>query len=315
MGKKGRQSAGFGSKAKRAAFAMEWQSLASEVTLSRGANRQKQSQKTATAKERPKLRLNHLQNMLQERLHHDRLEDAAQRHHKRNPPPKSSTPLLSHDDAYRETGLVLLCVKALAPVLQDYIAAMGKDSTHYYLSLLPGKTLTALSVELSTRGLWKTDDMVYVVSHHAHLSRLVICGNNPANSTITSTGVSNVLLLQPTRKHVPESWEDDNDECIEEEVLMRRLQRLDLRNMPSLPSETVLAALLQSSVTHLSLCGSLDYQSGLDFLEIFKSHHLKVLDVTNCVWMTPGLVLRVRQNHPLLLLLHGCELLEEKQKT
>jgi hypothetical protein len=123
--------------------------------------------------------------------------------------------------------------------------------------------------------------------------------------------VNNALLLQPKRKYVPESWEDD-DECIEEEVLpMRRLQRLDLRNMPHVvQSETVLS-LLQSSVTHLSLCGSLNYQSGPDFLEHFKSHYLKVLDVTNCSWMTPGLVRRVCQKHVTLQLLHGNEL-EEK---
>ena len=311
MGKKGRQSAGFGSKAKRAAFTMEWQSLALEVTSSRGAISQQKESKSAIAKDRPKLRLNHLHNMLQERLLHDRLEDAAhrQRHHKRNAPPKSNTPFLCHDDSYGETGLALLCVKALAPVLQDYVNAMGTERTHYYLSLLPGKTLTALSVELSTRGLWKSDDMLYVVSHHAHMERLVICANDPANSTITTTGINNALILQSERKHVPESWEDD-DGCIEE-VPMRRLQRLDLRDMPHVPSETVLA-LLQSSVTHMSLCGSLDYQSGPDFLEHFKSHHLKVLDVTNCSWMTAGLVRRVRQKHGTLQLLHGCQL-EEKQ--
>jgi hypothetical protein len=309
--KKGRQSDGFGSKARRAAFNIEWQSMASEVPLSRGKMDNKQA--VQVAKERPKLRLNHLHHILQERLHHDRIEDAAQRQRKPKVDSKKSPPSPcfiydnddDDDDAYRETGLALLCVMALAPVLQDYISSIGKERTHYYLSLLPAKTLTALSVELSLRRLWKSEDMVYVVCHHAHITRLAIWLPPPHHSKIPT--IDKMLLLQPEQRLVPECWEDYDDACLVDNGFIRRLARLELRNVPALKSETVLS--LQSSVTsHLSLSGSMDWIEGPNFLENLSSAtNLKVLDLSECLWMTRRLLLIFRHKHPNVRLIHELD--------
>jgi hypothetical protein len=329
--KKGRQSNGFGSKARRAAFCTEWQSLASEVPLSRGTKKQSQTAQVLVAKERPKLRLNHLEHMLQERLHHDRIEDSAQRqhnHHKskmRMQSKDASSPCLIYDDddndddnCYRETGLVLACVKALAPVLQDYIRSMGKERIHYYLSLLPGKTLTALSVELSKRDLWKSDDMIdVVISHIAHISRLAIW--LPPNDSKISN-IDKALLQQqqqqqqqPKRRLVPESWEDDDDACLVDDVSIRRFTRLELRNIPSLKSTTLLCLLASSFTTHLSISGSMDWIEGPEFLDNLSNNitittNLKVLDLTKCAWMTPTLLLKFHHKHAnVQLLIHELE--------
>ena len=324
--KKGRQCGGFPSKAMRAAYYTEWQALASEVDL-RGRSTKKQSLvKTQQSQERPKFRINYLQNVLQERLHHDRLEDRARRQSqtrtsrmentaKQRPNTKQPTPFNTydeHDDDFREDGLVLLCVKALAPVLQHYIDSMGRDDVHSMLSLLPGKTLTALSVELSLQGLWTSKDILYAVAHHSHLTRLAICLSN--NSCITHTDLEEALLLQtssfpyPPRRVVPDSWEDEAMfEEAQEANTVWRLQRVELRNMPQISAETVLS-LITSHTTHVSLIGSLNPTSGLQVvLECLAldDHCLQLLDVSNCDWVTSEL-LRLVEPNVLVLKAEGC---------
>jgi hypothetical protein len=90
--------------------------------------------------------------------------------------------------------------------------------------------------------------------------------------------------------------------------ILRLVARLELRNVPALKSETVLS--LQSSVTsHLSLRGSMDWIEGPNFLENLSSAtSLKVLDLSECLWMTRRLLLNFRHNkHPNIRLIHGLE--------
>jgi len=329
--KKGRQCGGFPSKAMRAVFSTEWQSLASQVELSKrrhthhvmsGSSVKQQSQ------ERPKFRLTHLQNVLQERLQHDRLEERARRQSQRmtdaarkqdsvtlTPPPFNTYD--EHDDDYREGGLALLCIKALAPVLQEYIDSMGRDGVHYMLSLLPGKTLTALSVELSLRNLWTSKDALYVVTHHAHISRLAIYvkgSNNSSNNNITEEDLEEALVMSQSssimnqqQRVIPESWEDEVSQEEEDECkTLRLLQRLELRNFPQLSTETTLS-LISSHTTHLSLYGSLNPTSGPQVLEKLASSEncFQLLDVSNCDWVSFEL-LRLVEPNVLHLRAEGC---------
>ena len=315
MTKKGRQSGSFGSKAKRAAFMSEWQSLVAENRSTTSSNvgwSERQTQSTIH-KERPKLRVTHLQNMLQERLHHDRMQDRAHRQQQRRrgatagsvnatdvvvEKDRTSTKQQQrciiydneHDD-YRETGLVLLCVQALAPRLQEYITEMGHEAVHHCLSLLPGETLTALSVELSTKNLWHKDEVFKVVCEHAQITRLSLsCANN-----MSDTALCRVLTQKSgVRRHVPDSWEDcETNSFFEDDITYCRWQRLELKDLHT-NSTKVLEALLKcsGSLTHLSLENSLDYESGPEFVKQLASTSacLKVLEVSLCPWFTPRLV-------------------------
>lgn len=329
--KKGRQSGGFGSKAKRAAWSLEWQALASEVhttSRNRASSRgpTKQTPPTTIA-DRPKLRLTHVQHILQERFHYDRIEDAAHRQRSTIQKQKATvqkvqSPLVIYDnehDEYRERGLVLLCIQSLVPVLHEYLNAMGKEALHAHLSLLPAKTLTALSVELSVRGMWTSLDLIYCVTHHAHISRLAVwLSPNKRMVDINDALLWQPLsmLLQEHHRPVPESWEDAVDEQPPQHdyFVTRRLQRLDLRNVCEIDNETP-QSLVSSTGTHVSISKSLSIHSGPQFLENLPRDSLQVLDVSDCSWVTQNMLLKVQELYPNLqeLCAEGCELLQEDE--
>lgn len=215
----------------------------------------------------------------------------------------------SQYDDYREDGLTLLCIKALAPVLSDYIISLGRDKLHYLLSFLPGKTITALSVELSAKGLWNKD-VLYVIAQQPHLSRLVV--SLSPNDAVTEEDLEEALVFQPESsltnpyRVVPESWED---ECIADMPLpgmdegdvhqsnntIRHLQRVDLRNMACMSSET-LVSIITSQTTHVSLDNVLNSTSGPQFIDkvVNGDFQFHVLDVSNCAtWMTAELLVRL----------------------
>lgn len=347
--KKGRQCGGFPSKAMRAAYCTEWQSLASEVELRKirrthdnNKNINTTTKPQQSLSERPKFRLNHLQHVLQERLQEDRLQDRARRQSQNSMTRATTKQTASHKatttqpefntydgkcDDYRESGLAYLCIQALAPVLEAYIDSMGRDEVHYMLSLLPSKTLTALCVELSTRNLWNSKDVLYVVTHHAHLSRLCISLN--ANDNTSQQDLEEALVFQPSltilnqqqqqQRVVPDSWEDEallNEEEEEEHskhaaAARRLLQRVELRNMPQLSAETVVSLLLSGTTTHVSLINSLNPTSGPHFVEYLATtsdHQFHVLHFLSCDWMTEELLLRLEENGvcSLLLQAQGC---------
>lgn len=315
--KKGRQCGGFPSKAMRAAYFNE------QVERCKWHQHPNSVVKAKHSQERPRFRLNHVKNVLQERLQHDRLEDRARRQSQRtrihDTPVKKKEAIPfntydKHDDDHRERGLAMLCVKALAPVLQHYIDSMGREEVHGMLSLLPGKTLTALSVELSLHGLWTNRDVLYVVARHSHLTRLAICLPNTNASSITREDLEDALLLnasssflRPIRRIVPESWEDEAmlEEARETNTVWR-LQRVELRNMPQLSAEIVLS-LITSHTTQVSLVSSLNPTSGSQVLECIAlgDYCLQLLDVSFCNWVTSEL-LNLVEPKVSLLRAEGC---------
>jgi hypothetical protein len=325
MGKKGKgkQAGNFSSKSMRAAFCTELQALANEVEIrsSRSAGRRKKQQSSPPInKERPKFRLTHLQNVLQDRLHEDRVEDRIRRQSRNrnvslaNQKIDSKTTSAIHtqlntydgdDDDYREKGLTLLCVKALAPALNEYIMSLGRKKTHSLLSLLPGDTLTSLAIELSTRKLWTNKDVLYVVTHHAHISRLVICLSDSDTKNFTSEDLEEALVLQPSstwrHRKVPDSWEDDGVWEEEEQltgIVIRNLnlQRIELRNIPQLSAKAALS-LISSSTTHCSLFNTLNPTSGPELVEelIQNQYIFEELVFSHCKWLTNQMLQKLGQ--------------------
>jgi hypothetical protein len=324
MGKKGKgkQAGNFPSKSMRAAFCTEWQAIANEVDLrsSRSAGwRMKQQSPPPFNKERPKFRLTHLQNVLQDRLHEDRVEDRIRRQQRNrnvslaNQKMDSKTSVVhtqlntydGDDDDYREKGLTLLCVKALAPALNEYIMSLGRKKTHSLLSLLPGDTLTCLTIELSTRKLWTNKDVLYVVTHHTHISRLVICLSDSDTKNFTSEDLEEALVLQPSstwrHRKVPDSWEDDRVWEEEEQltgIVIRNfnLQRVELRNIPQLSAKAALS-LISSSTTHCSLFNTLNPTSGPELVEelIQNQYIFEELVFSRCKWLTNQMLQKLGQ--------------------
>lgn len=328
MGKnKGRQCGGFPTKAMRAAFTTEWHTAANSVELNRGRRNNNANKNSTSSLTRPKFRLSHLQNLVKDRIYEDRLVEQRvrralqqQAHDSTTANVNTTTTLqqntnrntLMYDsqyDDYREDGLTLLCIKALAPVLSDYIISLGRDKLHYLLSFLPGKTITALSVELSAKGLWNKD-VLYVIAQQPHLSRLVV--SLSPNDAVTEEDLEEALVFQPESsltnpyRVVPESWED---ECIADMPLpgmdkgdvhqsnntIRHLQRVDLRNMACMSSET-LVSIITSQTTHVSLDNVLNSTSGPQFIDkvVNGDFQFHVLDVSNCAtWMTAELLVRL----------------------
>lgn len=318
--KKGRQAGGFPRKSMRAVFRAEWQALVNEVEEegSRSAGKgmeQPQPSPPPLNKERPKFRLTHLQNVLQDRLYQDRVEDRASRQQRnRNVSPANqrmdckmsvmSTPFNTYDgddDDYRENGLTLLCVKALAPALNEYIKSLGRKKTHSLLSLLPGDALTSLAVELSTHNLWTNKDILYVVTHHAHISRLTICFSESNTKNFSSEDLEEALVLQPSsarrQREVPDSWEDEG--VWEEEdqgIVVRNLQRIELRNIPQLSAKAALS-LMSSFTSHCSLSKTLNSTSGPELVEglVQNEYCFQELSFSHCKWMTNQMLRKLDQ--------------------
>lgn len=294
----------------KAQFRMEWQSRLAEDA----AERQKRKKRSAAAapKERPKLRLQSLQLMLQERQHEDQLEGKAirqknsriaGRHQQVSEP---GWLVHYHDADYgteyqpKSSTLQSLCLQVLAPCLPNYLDALGESTLHHYLSLLPGPALTALSVYIS-KSIGMNDALVGLLNQ-THATRLSIVAPTIDDETdgcwkaLTKEGLE---ALVPTwgQGHdalVRDSWEDPDNHT---EQLQwrgcRRLERLELGNLPHLTVDS-LEQLLEkcSGMTHLGLSGSCAYESGPEVLWRLPVWlpRLEFLDVSGNPWVTENLL-------------------------
>jgi hypothetical protein len=317
---KGRQSGGFASKAIRAQFRTEWQDRVVEDASDRY---RRKPNPTTIVKERPKLRLQSLRHMLQEREHDDQVEHKAIRQKnsllaKRGQhisPPGGL--LYYHDDEYgrdyRSNGrptLQSLCLKALAPVLPNYLEVMGEAALHHYLSLLPGPALTALSVYIS-ESIGMSNSLVGLLNQ-TQVTRLSIVAPKNDEETdshwraLTKHGLE---ALVPTWGHftdstVRESWEDVSSD--EEERWQwtgcRRLERLELGNLPHFSLEG-LEKLLEkcSALTHLGLSGSCACESGPELLWLLPDWlpQLQFLDLSGNPWVTENLLRKLFDDYSL----------------
>ena len=325
---KGRQCGGFANKAQRAQYQSEWKERLAEDAADRW---KRKSKSVSNVRERPKVRLQSLQHILQERQHDDQAEHKSirQKHSTMAKPGHASQPgelLYDRDDdygkEYRSIGqsLQALCLQALAPVLPTYLDQVGESTLHHYLSLLPGPALAALSVYISG-SIGMSNSLVRLLNQ-TQVTRLSIVAPKNDDETdshwmaLTRQGLESLV---PTWGHVSDSvvrdsWEDANAD--EEELWQwrgcRRLERLELGNLPHISLES-LELLLEScsALTHLGLSGTCAYESGPEVLWRLPDWlpHLQYLDVSGNPWITEILLRRLFEEyslrHPQILWIKG----------
>lgn len=194
MGKgKGHQAGGFASKAMNRQFDLEWRE---QLPLQRKRRSPITTISTTTSeRESPRIRLNSLQGLLQEREYEDRIEHRTMRQKKSTmlvmlqrpftTKPHTTAPgwVVYHGQQQQQQqppssghlpcnrvscSLQSISLQALAPVLPDYIDAWGSDMVHHYLSLLPEDTLTELSVRVSST-IGMTNALCKVLGQHPHV--------------------------------------------------------------------------------------------------------------------------------------------------
>jgi len=76
-----------------------------------------------------------------------------------------------------------LALHAFAKAMPNYLEAMGPELLHHYISLLPGSTISLLSVYLSKLGIMTNELCKAIGKHPAHLKRLCIVGSQECEET------------------------------------------------------------------------------------------------------------------------------------
>uniref|UniRef100_A0A7S1USJ0 Uncharacterized protein n=1 Tax=Grammatophora oceanica TaxID=210454 RepID=A0A7S1USJ0_9STRA len=367
MGKgKGHQAGAFASKKLRFSYQKEWQA---QVPSSRRRIRRKNTTSTTEEpKERPRVRIRNLRGMLEERHFMDRAEVMDQQQkRKRNVDGKRLPPgwIFTFDNgsfsrivddshgsrrqrcggSCRIPSLQELCLQRLAPVLDDYVQALGRDVVHKYLGSLSSDALQDLSIQVSmSNGL--NDDTLYCLAHHVHIKGLCIQPQqtqhdeyydddgdkmHPAKLLCQESLLRDLLPKFDWLRIVPDSWEDEEQKQDSNDVgfntaiedwnggTCTRLKRLELAYMLHLDlatCEALLPKLGGSGLTHLSLRGSLTWETGPDVIWHLREWcpALQVLDVSCCgAWMTEGLVKCLLLDFPRLKLrLQHCLLATEQ---
>ena len=332
MGKgKGRQAGAFASKSMRAQFQQEWTGSFNEETARRRKQQKKQAaQKRNTTKERPKILLNPLRNLLESRQFDDRVEHTSirQKHHssKKRVLSLPGSALFFRDESFacdfkerKIPTLQLLSLKTLAHVLSEYLDQLGLDELHQYLSFLDGPALSALSV-LVSESVGMSNSFLYVIGSHSHLTRLSI--KPPPNDdetdgnwkALTSEGLRALVPSWGHQTHIPDNWEEDSQEELEWKGCIR-LQRLELISSPHLSAE-VLCELLDvcRGISHLSLSGSLEFSSGPEIVWKLPNllPNLQYIDLSGNAWVTENLIRNLLEkfnlNQPQILQVNvaGC---------
>ncbi len=199
-------------------------------------------------------------------------------------------------------SLQTLAIQALSPILNDFVACLGKEYVHERLGSLPGYHISALSV--ITQNV--NDDAAFVLGAHSHIEGLVL--NGPHNNyhveedyedeesercgtSFSVKGLLSMLILTAGDKRelhqndafiekyqndneVVDCWEDlveeakIQDACMVQSAQTRsRLTRLELRNFNPNSVQDVIDFLLKlPQLTHLSLSGSFNAITGPQFL-------------------------------------------------
>jgi hypothetical protein len=200
-------------------------------------------------------------------------------------------------------SLQSLCLQTLAPHLPRYLQILGEETLHYYLSLLTGPALTALSVYISqTVGM--TDSLVGLLNQ-THVTRLSITAPKNDEETdrhwkaLTQTGLEALVPTwgQTETAFLPDDWENYDSDCDDQDILQwkgcRRLERLELNNLTHLTADCISELLSTcSSITHLGLSGSCTYESGPEILWKVADWlpQLIFIDLSGCTWVTEALL-------------------------
>lgn len=146
------------------------------------------------------------------------------------------------------------CIPVLARALSCFVDALGVNDLHSHLSLLPSTTLSALSIESGRQGCM-TEQVAYILGHHDHMERLLMCA-----STLASVS----SCLYPCGN----------------------LQRLEFVHMASLSSPILKAIVTQCpKLTHLSLSNS-PCTDPYELISVLKDSSLQVLDLSCNDWIT-----------------------------
>jgi hypothetical protein len=328
---KGRQSLGFQNKAHKAQFFMECKSLLLEERLS-GKSRRAQIPKVS--KERPTVQLSVLYNLLQERQHADRIEHVSARQGKNHLisgdiRSRPGSLLYFQDNNYdigEQVGcksLQSLCLRALVPILPQYLELIGETPLHQYISTFPPRTIAALSIFISS-SIGMSNSLLRLFSH-SHVTRISVYAPSMDDETDCSWRVltqEGLNFLIPSwgnySDSIPcDSWEDynwDNEELLQMQGC-QNLERLELGNLTSISAECV-EKLLSSctSLTHLGISGTFSYESGPEVLQHLPDWLPKLLflDLTGNHWVNEALVRRllkeykVRHHRLLRISCSGC---------
>ncbi len=232
-------------------------------------------------------------------------------------------------------SLQMQCVQTLGPILPQYLQALGVETLHHYLSLLPGPTLTALSVVLARHvpHIHLSRDLICALGNHCQVQRLVLY-------RITDATMLQDLLPRVVRRipfsqlqhHVPECWEDevldgDEDDAHQPDHkyyfhhmplsvtptsstplsgCTTQLQRLELghflvgcRRWTSMEPLRLLLETCGTTLQYLGLIHSLHVHTGPGILLLLPTlvPHLRMLDVSDNDWITESLLRQFWQGY------------------
>lgn len=217
-----------------------------------------------------------------------------------------------------------ISARILAPILRDYVFALGEDFVHQNIGMLPGNVISEISASCENI----TDDLAYVLGNHSHVRGLVL--NCPVKNNdeermryddgLTDEGLKRLIpqLIGSkwnAEKSVEDSWE--NLEFRHDNEIFSgcwNLRRLELHNHDT-KSVQNLSLLLERcpQITHLCLNNSLNETTGpallfhsgdldspsskLDWgcinggtlVDLLKN--LQILDLSQCKWLKYNILL------------------------
>ena len=229
-----------------------------------------------------------------------------------------STEILNKDNSLEK-----MSIRALAPVMKEYVAACGVEYMHDTIAFLSGESINILSSLCREID----DNIAYILGRHSHVRRLVLNGSDDAyqicemeeeidsnnGKHLTATGL--LFMADPKASacaqnndtEMVDSWEalslqleedasyntiSTSDEC-------NNLERIELRNFYSDDVQQFAQFLKKcSKLTHLSLARSLNSVTGQQILlwedpNVTKGTgtlldilpNLQILDLQGCQWL------------------------------
>lgn len=348
--KKGKQHGEFSSKSLQAAFLSQIHSHVHDTRLELSRNKYRHNQiaeknmNSTSSSYKSRINVSVLRGLLIERMIDDRSRDSMfRRATSRILVSRPSESEASHPDSndtdvicpagwlmcfnYREArvgipaiemkdripSLQNLCLKSLAPYLEAYVMAFGKEYIRDRLSELPSELLTKLSAQT----LKVNDDLAFVLGCHSHLSGLVLNtkrrniqqeeDNSYDNDRLGILGLKHLVrdfadesVLGDTP--VLTDWENfnenDDDSCDKIDFnYPSKLERLELHNFhTSSPISFVRILQLMRCLSHVSFSNCFNSTTGEQLLLGDKQTEtliltdyipkVKVLDFTKCSWLT-----------------------------
>jgi len=200
----------------------------------------------------------------------------------------------STENLNKDNSLEKMSIRALAPVMKEYVAACGVEYMHDTIAALSGESiyfLSSLCREID-------DKIAYILGRHSHVHRLVLNGSDDAyqiceleeeidsdnGNHLTATGLLSMadpfgskasISAQNNHTEMVESWEalslqheeDTSYNTISTSEECNNLERIELRNFYTDDVQQFDQFLRKcSKLTHLSLARSLNSVTGQQIL-------------------------------------------------